>query len=665
MKKLKILIFVIMLSCIIPHLSQAGSVELRTYYPAPQGAYDRVVLMPQANLPTPCIIGSIIVEQSSGKLLYCHDISGIGTWGPLSNVWAQSATYIYPQLTDINPLIQAGIGTSTPGYNFKLTLENDGGILATGTFGSGIVTTYPIIAFNPSDPPPPANARLLWYPRKAAFRAIWDRWGITDDTQMGNYSTSFGEFPIADGIAVTTSGLFNSVSNDYSTIAGGKDNDSTEVYATITGGTTNIAQKYSVTSGSNNQANGEYNTVGGGQYNVSSGNNETISGGNSNTIAVNSTYSTISGGVRNLINGMIYGVISGGYQNWVGDPYGLASNYSTICGGYANSTQGHYTFVGGGMMNNTFGDFSVVGGGYDNNASTSWATIAGGFGNATTQNYATLLGGAASRVSGFSSIVTGGFQNTANGDFSVIAGGEYNTVGGDYSWAGGRYMNLTSSAHRTFVWGYSDSAVNITAQDAFILAPGTNSSGTPTYHPKLGINETNPSGILSITLPAASIKDFLTITSTSAASAGNIFIVKNNGYVGINKYNPSYPLHFGAQANNAYLTVGGVWTTPSSRELKENIQPLNEQQAIETLRKLKPVTYNYKIDPNEHHVGFIAEDVPEMIAEQDRNSVNPMNIAAILTAVLKEQDKEITQQDELLTTLENNVEDLKAGLNSH
>ncbi len=114
-------------------------------------------------------------------------------------------------------------------------------------------------------------------------------------------------------------------------------------------------------------------------------------------------------------------------------------------------------------------------------------------------------------------------------------------------------------------------------------------------------------------------------------------------------------------ANGAYLTVGGVWTTPSSRELKENIQPLNVQQAIERLQGLKPVNYNYKIDPTEHHVGFIAEDAPETIAAQDRNSVDPMNITAILTAVLKKQEKDITQQDELLTTLENNVKDLKAG----
>jgi hypothetical protein len=667
MLKLKLILLIIIGFLASTRISIAENLQMITYYPAPQGAYDRVVLLPQSSLPLPCSIGSLGVKQSDGKLLYCHNIAGIGTWGLLSNVWTLSGTNLYPTTTDTNPLIFASIGTSSPG--FKLTLENDGGILATGTFGSGIVTTYPSIA---ADPTAPANARLIWYPRKAAFRAIWDRWGVTDDTQIGAYSIGFGDTPTATGIATTISGLFNTASGDYSAIAGGSNNTVSGNYSTIAGGSGSTASgQYSVLSGINNLVFDDYATVSGGIHNYSLGTGATITGGLGNQMSFFSSYATIAGGLNHRIPfSSNYGTISGGTSNYLD-----TADYSTINGGYGNDINGFYGYIGGGKYNNIHGYYNTINGGeYANNnfnefgnpvftPDHNWAVITGGRRNYTQNNYTAVLGGNINIASGISSITTGGAYNTVSGNRSVIAGGDHNTLAVDYSWTGGHYMNLTNTANRTFVWGYSDIPITIGAADAFILAPGKNSGGSSVYNPKLGINETNPSGILSITLPASSTKDFLAITSTAVANAGDIFIVKNDGHVGIGKYNPNtYPLEFGAQANGAYLTVGGVWTTPSSRELKENIQPLNEQQAIETLRALKPVTYNYKIDPTEHHVGFIAEDVPEMIAAQDRNSVDPMNITAILTAVLKEQKKIIAHQEEILTTLGTDIQNLKTEL---
>jgi hypothetical protein len=690
MRKLIIAILLTFGIVILPRTSTAGNLNMVTYYPAPQGIYDRMVLLPQSGMPTPCTIGSLRTEQSSGKLFYCHDIAGVGTWGPLSLVWSESGTYLYPTKTDANPLIFLGIGTSSP--NYKLTLDNDGGILATGSFDSGVITSYPI---NVPNQTAPANARLLWYPRKAAFRAIWDRWGVTDGSQLGAYSIGFGDTPTVTGIAATASGLFNTANSDYATIAGGKNNTATNQYPVVTGGENNIANNYCSVAGSDNQCNAFGGTIGGGSHNIIMNKMlETIGGGQNNTITADASDpsvwgSTIAGGKDNqIIDKVAKVLIGGGFGNTIQQTSVGLLDYAAIGGGSNNTNTSPKTFIGGGYNNTAHysglnGGQSVIGGGDSNILTGAHCVINGGSHNVFAEddwsninNMSTILGGSFNLIknSTEASLIAGGASNTIaggsllwvyNAHASVIAGGEHNTVTSDFSWAGGRYMNLTESATQTFVWGYSDIPITIGAADAFILAPGKNSGGSSVYNPKLGINETNPSGILSITLPASSTKDFLAITSTAVANAGNIFIVKNDGHVGIGKYNPNtYPLEFGAQANGAYLTVGGVWTTPSSRELKENIQPLNEQQAIETLRALKPVTYNYKIDPTEHHVGFIAEDVPEMIAAQDRNSVDPMNIAAILTAVLKEQENDITQQDEMLTTLENNVRDLKADWTS-
>jgi len=92
------------------------------------------------------------------------------------------------------------------------------------------------------------------------------------------------------------------------------------------------------------------------------------------------------------------------------------------------------------------------------------------------------------------------------------------------------------------------------------------------------------------------------------------------------------------------LRLGGVWTDGSSREYKENIKGLKVEDAMETLRGLNPVTFSYKVAPEENHVGFIAEDVPDLIATKDRKGLSPMDIVAVLTKVVQEQQRTMQEQ---------------------
>ena len=67
--------------------------------------------------------------------------------------------------------------------------------------------------------------------------------------------------------------------------------------------------------------------------------------------------------------------------------------------------------------------------------------------------------------------------------------------------------------------------------------------------------------------------------------------------------------------------------------------------ALQTLGGLDPVTFEYKnSNTPDGHVGFIAEDVPEIVATPDRKGLAPMDIVGVLTAVVKEQQKLIEQQ---------------------
>ncbi|MEM7429029.1 MAG: tail fiber domain-containing protein [Pseudomonadota bacterium] len=106
-------------------------------------------------------------------------------------------------------------------------------------------------------------------------------------------------------------------------------------------------------------------------------------------------------------------------------------------------------------------------------------------------------------------------------------------------------------------------------------------------------------------------------------------------------------------SNGARLTAGGTWTNSSSRTLKMDINKLSLSDAETTLTELEPVTFRYKKEPGDTQVGFIAEDVPDMVATEDRKGLSSMDIVAVLTKVVKGQRGEIAELKERLKQLEN------------
>ena len=104
--------------------------------------------------------------------------------------------------------------------------------------------------------------------------------------------------------------------------------------------------------------------------------------------------------------------------------------------------------------------------------------------------------------------------------------------------------------------------------------------------------------------------------------------------------------------NGASLTNGGQWMDASSRDLKQDITDLSSAEAAKTLRELNPVTYAYKAAPDEVQAGFIAEDVPELVADKSRKALNSLEIVAVLTKVVQEQQKTIDELSARLDELE-------------
>jgi hypothetical protein len=134
--------------------------------------------------------------------------------------------------------------------------------------------------------------------------------------------------------------------------------------------------------------------------------------------------------------------------------------------------------------------------------------------------------------------------------------------------------------------------------------------------------------------------------------------VTSGGNVGIGTAAPANPLQM---ASGALVTAGGVWTNASSRALKQDIRELTAQEAHGALGQLAPVRYTSTADPTEHHVGFIAEDVPDLVATTDRKALSPMDIVAVLTRVVQEQQKTVEAQQKTIAELAAKIQALEAA----
>lgn len=127
-------------------------------------------------------------------------------------------------------------------------------------------------------------------------------------------------------------------------------------------------------------------------------------------------------------------------------------------------------------------------------------------------------------------------------------------------------------------------------------------------------------------------------------------IIDNEGFIGIGTTaNPDAPIHYTNGGTQARLTTGGAWQDASSRDAKENFAELTSEEAKKALDELNPVKYTYKVEPNDQRVGFIAEDVPEIVAVPDRKGLSALDIVAVLTKAVQDQQKTI---DELTKKVE-------------
>ena len=361
------------------------------------------------------------------------------------------------------------------------------------------------------------------------------------------------------------------------------------------------------------------------------------------------TYNTIVGynsGVKTTVGGQVFIGGTSGYKTTTG-------KYNTFVGeatGTENTTGQQNTFIGNRAGNkNTTGQHNTYVGrlsGYQTLSARSNTYLGSASGYNTT--------------TGSSNVIIGNYAGYKNkvGSANVFLG---NGAGFHELGNNKLYIDNTSST-KPLIYGEFDSKL-VRVNGSFETTwSGSNTARDGTkYLVALSANnseatKTSDAGF-SLENKRENFKwEFRThepsggFTATKALSGGAEFVVQNTT----------------TNFHNAKMVVAGVTifenghlVTASSRELKTDIKPLDTQVALDAFHKLQPVSYEYKSQRGEAVVGFIAEDVPELLAMPSRKSFDSAEVVAVLTKVVQEQDRRLTEKETEIDVMKADIAELK------
>jgi len=392
-----------------------------------------------------------------------------------------------------------------------------------------------------------------------------------------------------------------------------------------------------------------------------------------------------------------------GYSNY----YGNSNTFMGYQTGYSNNTGVSNTFLGynaGYSSTSSYNTFIGDSAGYSNTGSAN--TFVGyGAGYANTSGTLNVFIGSRSGLSN-----TTGKYNTyigydaghdnLSGDYNTFIGRRsgYSNTSGDYNSSLGHQAGFSAGGNGNVFLGYN-SGYNETGSDKLYIENSTSSSpliygefdnDLVTINGHLSVHEGSYLGLTGntnqLTVDTTSTRarfklqadgggtntdDFFNFTmrndygdvtlSVRDSSAGVWLPMLSYEYLNSKvdfKDNDIVTTGTISSGGGAY-TSGGAWIEASSRDYKENIAELGQSESIRALASLNPVRYNYKNKKDEEFLGFIAEDVPDLVAMNGRKGMRAMDVVAVLTKVVQEQQKVNEEQNKLINELKEKIKELE------
>ena len=112
-----------------------------------------------------------------------------------------------------------------------------------------------------------------------------------------------------------------------------------------------------------------------------------------------------------------------------------------------------------------------------------------------------------------------------------------------------------------------------------------------------------------------------------------------------------------ATAQGQLAAPGGTIAQGPSSEVRENVIALTEREAFGALGDLSPVKFTYRYDPTgDLQVGFMAEQMPDLLSVPGRGTVAPLDIIAVLTKVVQRQQAAISALEQRIRLLEGGID---------
>ncbi len=344
-----------------------------------------------------------------------------------------------------------GVPTNSNGAS---ELDNEDGVLATGTFGSGSIPTSG------------AGTRMMWYPNKAAFRAGEVTGSDWDDSNIGSFSvamglgtTAKGDGDVAIGVGTLADGGSGTVASGGA-VALGNDTEATAAGATAFGhfttasGLEATAMGYNTTAATDKSLSiGEYNSAN------TSEDNSLFVAGNGTGSSSRSDALVLDKDAGLLVNGAL----------------GTGSIPATGAGTRMMWYPGKAAFrageVGGSQWDNSnVGEHSAAFG--ENVTASGQKSFAAGL-NASATNVETVALGKNVNATGTQAVAIG--QGADAGGSSAVALGSNTSSGGVASTALGRHTQAETDASLS-VGKYNNAN---TSDDNTLFVVGDGSSGDP------------------------------------------------------------------------------------------------------------------------------------------------------------------------------------------
>jgi hypothetical protein len=407
--------------------------------------------------------------------------------------------------------------------------------------------------------------------------------------------------------------------------------------------------------------------------NVVSGNFSTIAGGVGNMILNNTYEGSIGGGYKNSItNDAAWATISGGYQNTVSGSAG------TIPGGENNIAAGADSFAAGdnaqAMNSGSFVWADGSGGAFADTAPNQFLIRAtGGVGIGTTTPASKLEVNGDVRVDSNRLLLNSGSDTNSGLVYVPYPSGLLGNFVGDgpclFGYNGGA-LGAVAPTVITLSWDYLGNvwvSNNLSSISMNVDRGGLN---TGTVHSNaLTFGVSSGEGIASKRSSGGTQYDLEFYTSFN-----NRMIILNNGDVGIGTAGPDALLTVNGTADKP---GGGSWSTFSDGRLKD--VGVKFTDGLEALDEIQPVHYHYKADnplnlPSQpEYVGVVAQQVQDAVPEAvQRNKdgylvVNNDPIIWTMLNAIKElnqkRETEAMEKDAEIQTLKRQNDSLAERLN--